>query len=257
MSTPDGSRGWDEYADFYDWENARTVGRRDVAFWRGFVRGVSTAVLELGCGTGRVLAPLARSGVHAVGVDRSGEMLAFAQRRIRRLPRTRRPRVARADVRALPFPAASFDAVIAAYGLLQSLLTDDDLVQVLAEVSRILQPGGRFGIDLVPDLAAWEEYQRRPRLRGPAAQGRTITLVETVHQDRRRGMTIFDEEFTVRRGRRTEQRRFRLQFRTIAVPEMARRLAGGGFDVEQIAGGYDGRDWTPSSGTWLILARKR
>ena len=30
----EGWHGWDEYAPFYDWENAQTVQRRDVAFWR-------------------------------------------------------------------------------------------------------------------------------------------------------------------------------------------------------------------------------
>jgi hypothetical protein len=30
----EGHEGWDDYAPFYDWENARTLGRRDVPFWR-------------------------------------------------------------------------------------------------------------------------------------------------------------------------------------------------------------------------------
>jgi len=34
----EGHEGWDEYAPFYDWENARTLGRRDVAFWRRVLR---------------------------------------------------------------------------------------------------------------------------------------------------------------------------------------------------------------------------
>ena len=57
---------WDSYAEFYDWENARTFGRRDVAFWRGVVRRERGPVLELGCGTGRVLFPIARTGVTIV-----------------------------------------------------------------------------------------------------------------------------------------------------------------------------------------------
>ena len=31
----DGTSGWDDYAPYYDWENAQTLGRKDVAFWRG------------------------------------------------------------------------------------------------------------------------------------------------------------------------------------------------------------------------------
>ena len=51
----EGWRGWDEYAPFYDWENARTVGRRDVPFWQRLAASQEGRVLELGCGTGRIL----------------------------------------------------------------------------------------------------------------------------------------------------------------------------------------------------------
>jgi SAM-dependent methyltransferase len=183
-------------------------------------------------------------------------MLAFAATRIRRLPRTKRPTIARADIRALPFPSRSFGAVVAAYGLLQSVLTDDDLTRVLTEAARVLMPGGRLGLDLVPDLSAWNEYRRRVRLRG-RARGAIITLTETVRQNRRRRLTVFHEEFTRTIGRRSERRRFVLTFRTVVVDEMARRLAAAGFVLESIAGDYRGGAWRPTSETWLIVARKR
>ncbi len=75
----EGWQGWDEYAPFYDWENAQTLGRRDVPFWRRVAIGAGGPVLELGCGTGRVSLPLARAGVNLVGVDRSAPMLARAE----------------------------------------------------------------------------------------------------------------------------------------------------------------------------------
>ena len=50
----DGAEGWDQYAPFYDWENAQTVGRRDVAFWTRLAAVQQGGVLELGCGTGRI-----------------------------------------------------------------------------------------------------------------------------------------------------------------------------------------------------------
>src|SRR3954470_8087291 len=76
----EGWQGWDQYAPFYDWENARTLGRRDVPFWRRVAREARGPVLELGCGTGRVSLPLTRAGVTLVGVDRSERMLARARR---------------------------------------------------------------------------------------------------------------------------------------------------------------------------------
>ena len=69
----EGWRGWDDYAPFYDWENARTVARRDVAFWCRLASAQEGPVLELGCGTGRIAVPVAKAGVRLVG---RGEGLA-------------------------------------------------------------------------------------------------------------------------------------------------------------------------------------
>ena len=80
----EGWRGWDDYAPFYDWENARTLQRRDVAFWQRLAAAQEGPVLELGCGTGRIAVPVARAGARIVGIDRSDEMLARARKRIAR-----------------------------------------------------------------------------------------------------------------------------------------------------------------------------
>src|SRR5471032_2230704 len=160
MRKRDGNDGWDEYAAFYDWENARTLGRRDIRFWQDLVRRERGPVLELGCGTGRLLMPLARTGSRIVGIDRSGPMLERAVRRRRRLPLDRRPDIVRGDIRDLPFRSRKFGVVVAPYGMLQSLLNDEDFAAALASVSRVLRRGGVLGIDLVPDLPAWDEYER-------------------------------------------------------------------------------------------------
>ena len=80
----EGHEGWDDYAPFYDWENARTLGRRDVPFWRSLAVHAGGPVLELGCGTGRIALPIARAGVNVVGIDRSEAMLSRAWSRVRR-----------------------------------------------------------------------------------------------------------------------------------------------------------------------------
>jgi ubiquinone/menaquinone biosynthesis C-methylase UbiE len=256
----EGWTGWDDYAPFYDWENARTLGRRDVAFWRRVALRTPGLVLELGCGTGRIALPLGRAGVRLVGLDRSAPMLARAREKVRRAPlhpgAARIPRFVRGDIRALPFPSRCFATVLAPYGVLQSLLSERDLAATLESVSRVLAPGGRFGVDLVPDVAAWREYRHRVQLRGRAATGAHLTLIESVRQDRRRRLTTFEQQYRERRGRRIREHRFELVFRTLTLPQMAHRLERSGFRVEAIVGDYRGRPWNERADVWILLAKK-
>jgi ubiquinone/menaquinone biosynthesis C-methylase UbiE len=256
--TPSGSDGWDSYAPFYDWENARTVARRDVAFWQGLAVASDGPVLELGCGTGRIALPVVRAGARLVGVDLSAPMLARARSRLTRARLASRALLVRADIRQLPFRSRQgFGLVMAPYGILQSLTRERDLEATLQSVARVTKPGGLFGLDLVPDLPRWSEYQRRTSLRGRKDAKTTVTLVESVRQDRRRKLTIFDQEYVERRGGARTIHRFALAFRTLSVPQMARRLEKAGFAVQALLGDYQGGPWDERADVWVILARKR
>jgi ubiquinone/menaquinone biosynthesis C-methylase UbiE len=254
----EGHEGWDEYAAFYDWENARTLGRRDVPFWQQLALAEGGSALELGCGTGRVALPLGRAGVPLVGIDRSDSMLAYARRRVRRSRLGRRVRLVRGDIRYLPFPDAAFFTVLAPYGVLQSLLRERDLAATLRAAHRVLRRGGMFGMELVADLPAWEEYRKRVSLRGWRGRrgGAHVTLTESVRQDRARRLTIFDQEFTERREGAPRSHRFSLVFRTLSVPQMARRLERAGFEIAALLGDYRGAPWDRRADVWVILARR-
>ena len=255
----EGWQGWDEYAPFYDWENAQTLGRRDVPFWRRVTAQADGPVLELGCGTGRVSLPLARAGVSVVGVDRSAPMLDRARRRITKAS-TRQfataLRLVRGDIRALPFGAGAFPMVLAPYGILQSLIRPRDLTATLQSVARVLAVGGTFGIDLVPDVPKWREYQNRVQLRGRAG-GAQLTLIESVRQDPKRHLTTFEQRYVERRGARTREHRFDLTFRTLSVRQMTGQLERAGFRVDSVLGDYRGRPWDDRADVWIILAKKR
>jgi ubiquinone/menaquinone biosynthesis C-methylase UbiE len=258
MATTEGWQGWDEYAPFYDWENARTMGRQDVRFWQDLARREGGPVLELGCGTGRLTMPVARTGARIVGVDRSRPMLAYATTRARRIAAARRPRLVLGDIRSLPFRRGRFSVVMAPYGMLQSLTSDRDLAATLSEAARVLCKGGVLGVDLVPDLPAWDEYENRVTFRGRNERtGAHVTLFETVRQDRRRRLTLFDQEYVERRGARARRYRFSLTFRTLPLPAMIARVEKAGFRATAVLGDYRGRAWDLRAEAWLILAQKR
>ena len=173
-----------------------------------------------------------------------------------------RVNLVRGDTARCPCRHIGFQLVMAPYGILQSLVRESDLKETLQSVVRVLAPGGLFGVDLVPDLPQWSEYRGRVRLRGfrrrrqghgePA--GRThVTLVESVRQDRRRGLTIFDQTFIERRDGKRQRRDFSLMFRTLSVRQMRTRLEKAGLGIEAVLGGYDGAPWDPRADVWLIL----
>jgi ubiquinone/menaquinone biosynthesis C-methylase UbiE len=100
-------------------------------------------LLDVPCGFGRHAVPLAREGFRVVGVDRSGVLLDEARRRAGDEPW---PKLVAADYRELPFADESFDGAINLYTSL-GYLGDEEDTKVLAEVARVLRPGGRLVIE--------------------------------------------------------------------------------------------------------------
>jgi ubiquinone/menaquinone biosynthesis C-methylase UbiE len=94
-------------------------------------------VLEIGIGTGLSL-PHYPAGVEVVGVEPSEPMLRRARRRAEEIGRD--VELLRAPAETLPFADASFDTVVT----LAVLCSVDDQARALAEIRRVLRPGGRF-----------------------------------------------------------------------------------------------------------------
>ena len=97
------------------------------------VEAAPSRVLEVGCGWGELAEWLAQeTGAEVVAVDLSPRMVELA--------RERGVDASVADVQALPFPDASFDVVVAAWMLYHV----PELDRALAEIARVLRPGGTF-----------------------------------------------------------------------------------------------------------------
>jgi 2-polyprenyl-6-hydroxyphenyl methylase / 3-demethylubiquinone-9 3-methyltransferase len=108
-------------------------------------------VLDAGCGGGLVARELAAAGAEVVGVDRSLGSLGVARRAVNGSMGSFRP--AQGRLERLPFADASFDAVVAA-DVLEHL---PDLPAAVAELARVLVPGGGFVFDTV-NRTSWSWF---------------------------------------------------------------------------------------------------
>lgn len=106
-------------------------------------------VLEIATGTGEMFRKLLRVNPDGftVGIDLSPKMAAVTQGHVRREFPRHKTALQAVDVRHMPYPNESFDAVVACY--LWELLGTDDVVSSLNEVTRVLKPGGRFTTILI------------------------------------------------------------------------------------------------------------
>ena len=181
---------WDRQARDYD---TRTAGleRRFLAasrHWMG--RRARGATLEIAIGTGANL-PYYSDDVTVTGIDLSGGMLTEAARRISKTE----PGVAlvRADAALLPFPAESFDTVVATF----ALCGVPDVETTLVEALRVLRPGGRllladhvaghwplrllqYAVDLITVPLHGEHFTRRPlKVLHRLAAEDAVTIEET------------------------------------------------------------------------------
>jgi SAM-dependent methyltransferase len=109
---------FDLLARFYDWEHESYDD--DIAMYLGFAKRTEDPILEVACGSGRLLLPLAMEGLRVVGIDSSAEMLAVARDKLGRAGYGERVELHHADVRAFEIGATFRLAIFAldSFGLL-------------------------------------------------------------------------------------------------------------------------------------------
>lgn len=172
-------------------------------------------VLDVGCGDGRFLPP------DGVGIDVDAARLRLAARRS--------ARVAVADAHALPFPDATFDTALA-----NRMLNDAGAIDgVLAEIGRVLRPGGRL---LVLTLARPD----RSVLRGVHDEARAALGIGRARRDRVDRLDDANGEARLRLhfGRVDVERflrRHRFADASAALDHYARRYLGSGHDRAETA----------------------
>ncbi len=257
---PLGPADFDRFARHYDDEHASYTD--DLPMWEGFAyRAGDRPILELACGTGRIIEPVARLGIRITGLDVSGAMLHVARAKVARADLSDRVDLVEGDMRAFSL-GREFGFAFIALNSLMHLETRADQRRAFGSVHRHLAPGGRFVVDVfnpddgLPDPATEGHLRLHCLKRRP--DGSQLLHFQSMAVDRGAQVVsvtnYYDDtapDGTVRR----HMAPFRLRY--VTVGELELMLDREGYMVEDLYGSYDLEPFQDGSPRVIAVARKR
>jgi len=246
---------------FYDQYFVGVEG--DVEFYVDEARETGPPVLELGCGTGRLLLPIAEAGIRIVGLESSPELLAMARRKLAAAsPQARRlVDLVQGDMADFSLDQR-FRLVVVPYRTFQHLLTPVDQAQALGCVRAHLEEEGLLVFNVFDPLRDMVENG----LQGPLRKDTDFADPETGHRVVVWYSRQYDPELQLMEqdliyeeigaGERVVSRTYgRLTLRYASRYEMQHLLERGGFEVEAVYGDFQGNPY-PGYGEQVWVARK-
>jgi SAM-dependent methyltransferase len=263
--TADGYQEYAWIADLYDHVTLYR-DRTDVGFFVDAAVAAGSPVLEVGCGTGRVLIPTARAGVDIVGLDLSRHMLAECRQRLAREPDPVRGRVRllEADMRDFELDSR-FTMAMIPFRPFQHLLTVEDQLSCLSSIHRHLIDNGVLifdvfnpSLDLLVNGPVGEELDEEPAFVTPDGR-RVVRRQKIVARDRFTQVGQFELIYYVTHpDGRTERLVQAFSLRHIFRYEAEHLLERSGFTVEHVYADYEKSPYgSKYPGELLIVARRR
>ena len=244
-----------ELAFFYDSEHDRVT--EDVELYRDLATLAGDDVLDLGCGTGRVLAGLAETGLNLTGIDASDTMLTIANGKLRELEV--KARLQRQDMRELD-SQGEFDLVICGLDSFGHLLTIEDQQSCLSGVHRALRDGGLVAVDVVnatPEVLAGRDGVLALQADFTLGTGQPVKHFVAWRVDYGLQRIAVDHMFdSVNQEGTIRRRQGSYELHYFTRYELELLLIGAGFVVRNVYGDYLRSEYTAASERLLIVAEK-
>jgi SAM-dependent methyltransferase len=265
MNRTKGRDGYEFIADLYD-EVGPYRERPDIAFYVEAAANARGPVLEVGCGTGRVLIPSARAGASMIGLDLSEPMLAVCRAKLRKESEAVRSAVqlVQADMREFAL-SRTFALATVPFRPFQHLMTLEDQLSCLETIRRHLIDGGHLILDVFnPSLDALvnrpegSEFGDEPEF--TMSDGRRVVRThKIVAHDRVNQVNHIELIYYITHpDGRVERVVDAFAMRYFFKFEMEHLLARSGFEVEQVFGGFDRSAYgSQYPGELIFVARKR
>jgi SAM-dependent methyltransferase len=246
---------YDPFARYYD-ADFRDYAE-DVPFLRELARRSGGPILELMCGTGRVLLPLAESGFTLTGVDISPAMLEIARANLEREGLAEQVTLIQGDVRDVALPEGAFAMAFVAVNSFMHLEEVRDQLAALSNARRALTRRGLLVLDLFnPDPAeiAREDgrlvLDREYDLDGNRVQ-KLIAIDSDAAMQVSRVTYLYDESDA---EGRLSRRTMRFTMRWFYRYELEHLLARAGFTLRNLYGSYDLDEYGSGSPRLIAVA---
>jgi SAM-dependent methyltransferase len=240
--------------------------REDIDFFVGEARASGGPVLEVGCGTGRILIPTARAGIDIFGLDFSPHMLQECRKRLLGEPEVvqSRVRLTEADMRNFDL-ARTFQLITLPFRPFQHLTTVEDQLSCLKLIHRHLVRDGRLILDLFdPSLEMLvldnldQESGEEPAFTSP--DGRRVIRRHKICSRDLANQTFLVEliYYITHPDGREERLVHAFPMRYLFRFEAEHLLARCGFQVEEVYADYDKSPYgSKHPGELIFLAKKR
>jgi SAM-dependent methyltransferase len=232
---------YDPIAALYDLEHAYFAD--DIPLMRNIAEIVGDPIVELGCGSGRVLLPIAADGFDVTGVDTSQSMLSELERRAAELDGGNVTTV-HADMGGpLPLPPDTFGVAIFSLNGLLHIETQSGQIAALAEAARILDPRGQVLIDIFhPTPEYLTQLAGGPHLEGAWADEAGSEVEKWSHRRVSPASQTIETRLwydTVRGDGSVERVRTAFTLRYIHAAELELMLHRAGFIEWKLYGSYE------------------
>lgn len=246
---------YDSFAHSYDTHFHTDL--EDLPLYREMARRTGGPILELMCGTGRLLLPLAEDGYHLTGVDSSLPMLEVARATAAEAGLASRLTLLHGDARTIDLPPHHFALAFVAINSFMHLQRVKDQLAALRTTHQALLPGGLFIIDLFnPNPIHMAEEDNRLMLeRHYTMNGRRVYKLFASESDpatQTTRMTYFfdelDEQGTITR------RVMEFTMRWLYRYELEHLLARAGFVLQALYGSYELEPYTSHSERLIAVA---
>ena len=241
------------------------AGRPDLDFYLDYARAAGGKILELGCGTGRLLIPIAAAGYEITGLDLSEHMLARCREKLSQQPAAvqARARIVQGDMTAFDL-GERYALVTVPFRAFQHLLPVEEQLGCLRCAYEHLEPGGKLILDLfqvnLRYLVDPGSAQEREDFAGVILPGgRTLRRTGRVAGWHRAEQYNEIEMiyYVVGPDGHTERLVQAFPFRYFFRYEVQHLLARCGFCVDELFGSFDRRPLKDDSPEMIFVAQKR